>query len=113
MGKPSSVTFQASHYLAPRHWPFWIFLGLLRVIALLPYRAEMAIGRLLGRLLGFMLPSRRRIVDINLAHCFPEKSAAERDRIKSACFENIGIGLIERDSTTSRPSSTRAAGRFY
>ncbi len=95
MGKPSSVIFQASRYLAPGYWPFWIFLGLLRIIALLPYRAEMAIGRVLGRLLGFVLPSRRRIVDINLAHCFPEKSAAERDRIKSACFENIGIGLIE------------------
>ncbi len=41
------------------------------------------------------MPSRRRIAEINLARCFPEKSAAERNRIRSACFENIGIALIE------------------
>ena len=95
MGHASSTSFRASDYLSPRYLPFWLLLGLLRLVALLPYRAELAIGRLLGRLMGWLMPSRRRIADTNLARCFPDKSAAERESIRSACFENIGIALIE------------------
>ncbi|MDJ0779336.1 MAG: LpxL/LpxP family Kdo(2)-lipid IV(A) lauroyl/palmitoleoyl acyltransferase [Gammaproteobacteria bacterium] len=95
MAKPDSVAFRARDYLSPQHWPFWLFLGFLRLISLLPYRIEMAVGRLLGRLLGVAMPSRARTVDINLARCFPDKTVAERKRIKSTCFENVGIGLIE------------------
>jgi KDO2-lipid IV(A) lauroyltransferase len=65
-------------------------------VSLLPYRAELASGRLLGRMISLTTGSRRqRIVDLNLARCFPEKSLAERNRIKSACYQNIGISLIE------------------
>ena len=73
----------------------WCIIGLLRLASLLPYRAAMFIGRLIGRLIFLMAGSRKRIVDINLARCFPEKSGTERDRIKSLCDQNIGASLIE------------------
>ena len=95
MGKKSSVAFEPGDYLSPRYWPSWCMLGLLRLSALLPYRAAITLGRGYGRLIGWLLPSRNRIVDTNLARCFPDKPAAERARIKADCFGNLGVSLIE------------------
>ena len=75
MGKTSSVIFKASDYYSPKFWPTWFVLGLLRLISLLPYRAGLFTGRLIGRLISLLSGRRKRIVDINLAHCFPEKPA--------------------------------------
>jgi len=73
----------------------WCIIGLLRLASLLPLRVELWLGRQLGRLIYIVTGSRKRIVDRNLARCFPEKPLAERNRIKSACYQNIGISLIE------------------
>ena len=88
MGEHSSVLFKASDYLHPRFWPMWCIFGFLRLAALLPYRSAMGLGRLLGQLLFHLSGSRLRVTDTNLARCFPEKSVAERDRIKVECYRN-------------------------
>jgi len=95
MGKQSSVLFKASDYYAPRFWPMWCIIGALRLVSLLPFRAQLAVGRLLGRLIQLISGSRQRVVDINLARCFPEAPEAERKRIKLECYRNIGISLVE------------------
>jgi len=95
MGKKSSVIFKASDYYSPKYWPTWFFLGLLRLVSLLPYRAELFIGRLFGRIISLLSVRSKRIVDINLAQCFPEKSRQERDRIKADSYQNLGISLVE------------------
>ena len=73
----------------------WCMLGMLRLVSLLPFRTELMVGRMLGRLILLTAGDRQRIVDINLARCFPEKSLQQRNRIKSECYRNIGISLIE------------------
>ncbi len=74
----------------------WCIFGLLRLVSLLPYRVELMLGRLLGRFIALITGSaHHRVVDINLARCFPEKPAFERNRIKSGCYQNIGISLVE------------------
>ena len=95
MGEQSSVLFKASDYLHPRFWSTWCIFAGLRLISLLPYRVAMGVGRLFGDLLLFVSGSRQKIVDTNLARCFPEKSIAERNRIKLECYRNMGISLIE------------------
>ncbi|MDJ0779670.1 MAG: LpxL/LpxP family Kdo(2)-lipid IV(A) lauroyl/palmitoleoyl acyltransferase [Gammaproteobacteria bacterium] len=95
MGRHSSVSFQAGDYFAPRFWPMWCAIGLLRLIALLPYRGGLAVGRLLGRLLYLTLGSRTRVLNINLERCFPDESPRAREQIKRGCCENIGISLFE------------------
>lgn len=95
MGADSSVRFRARDYLSPKFWPMWITLGLLRLVALLPYPAAIATGRMLGHLIYLISDSRRQVVDINLRLCFPDKSLKERERIKLACYRNIGISIIE------------------
>ena len=95
MGKKSSVIFKASDYYYPKFWLTLFILGLLRLVSLLPYRVELFIGRLVGRLIFLFSGQRKSIVDTNLAHCFPEKNRHERDRIKIECYQNIGISLVE------------------
>ena len=73
----------------------WIVIGLLRLVAMLPYPAAMGIGRMLGNLVYHLSRTRRAVVDINLELCFPEKSRAERERIKRETYRNFGIALIE------------------
>jgi KDO2-lipid IV(A) lauroyltransferase len=95
MGRTRSVAFKAGDYLAPRYWPMWITIGLLRLAALLPYPAAVRTGRLLGSLVYRLSPRRHAVVDANLEHCFPEKSRDERERIKRETYRNIGLALIE------------------
>jgi len=95
MASHISKDFKASDYWHPRYWPMWVSLGLLRVAALFPYRAQLLLGRILGEILQYLSRSRSRVIDINLQLCFPEKSKLERDKIRNDCYANIGIALLE------------------
>ncbi|MBA2485521.1 MAG: LpxL/LpxP family Kdo(2)-lipid IV(A) lauroyl/palmitoleoyl acyltransferase [Nitrospira sp.] len=79
----------------PLYWPTWVGFGLFRLLSLLPYRGQLALGRQCGRLLHSLLTRRRDIVRVNLALCFPHKAVAERDRVALHCFESMGMGMLE------------------
>ena len=61
-----------SHLRSPRYWPSWLGVGVMKLVALLPYRALCALGRLLGTLTRQLPGERRRIAQRNLAICVPE-----------------------------------------
>lgn len=82
-------------YIAPRFWPMWIFLCLLRVIVVLPLPALHAIGRFLGRLLLRLSASRRRVSEINLRQAYPDADNARIDRLCRQTFESGGISMLE------------------
>ena len=82
-------------FWSPRYWTTWLGLGLLRLLSLLPFRAQMALGGALGWLLRLTLRSRRRIAERNLAVCFPERSDAERAQLLRAQFASLGRGVFE------------------
>lgn len=84
-----------SSLYAPRHWPSWLVAGLMRIILLLPYPAVMAVGRGLGRLVKPFAGRRVRIARTNLALCYPDMPAAERERLISANFAAMGMGVME------------------
>jgi KDO2-lipid IV(A) lauroyltransferase len=92
---PDRVPFTFRELTHPRYWTTWLFLGLLRVLALLPYRAGLAVGGLLGTLTWHLLGARRRITDINLQLCFPELTPAQRTQLARATFRSTGIALVE------------------
>jgi len=95
MAAHSSKDFKASDYWHPKFWPMWVTIGLLRVATLFPYRAQLFMGRLLGKPIRYLSRKRNRIVEINLRRCFPEMTQAERDRIRDECYENFAISLLE------------------
>jgi KDO2-lipid IV(A) lauroyltransferase len=70
-------------------------LGVLKLIALLPWRGVQALGSAIGWLM-WKVPNRSRdIVHINLKHCFPELSAAEREQLTGRTLKNIGRSFTE------------------
>lgn len=81
--------------LAPRYWPTWIALGLLRLGTLMPLRGQLAVGRWLGRRLHRFMHRRRRIAATNLRLCFPDLDEAARRRLLLAHFESLGMGFME------------------
>jgi Kdo2-lipid IVA lauroyltransferase/acyltransferase len=81
--------------LAPRYWPTWIGLGLLRALQPLPLALQVVLGSALGRLLSYIPLSYVRIVRRNLELCFPELSSAERRVLLRKNFGNLGVGMFE------------------
>jgi len=90
MPKPLSPSL-----LAPRHWPTWLAIGLLRLLVLLPYPLLMAAGRGAGHLTRLLARRRVRIADINLQLCYPQMDAAQRARLIRENFAAMGMGLME------------------
>lgn len=80
---------------APRYWPTWIGLGLLRMLEPLPTPALQWLGKWLGRMVRRLPVGFVRIARRNLELCLPELSAAERERVLTQHFESIGIALFE------------------
>jgi len=83
------------HFWHPRFWPTWLFIGLLRLLALLPPRAGWAVGAAIGSLSFHLAPSRRRISRINLKLCFPELDETTREQLLRESFRAIGISFVE------------------
>ncbi|HTV85216.1 MAG TPA: LpxL/LpxP family Kdo(2)-lipid IV(A) lauroyl/palmitoleoyl acyltransferase [Dyella sp.] len=81
--------------LAPRLWPAWIGVGIMKLIAMLPFTALMAIGRTLGAIIERVPSPRRQVAATNVALCFPELDAAAQKRLVDAHLRDIGMMLIE------------------
>lgn len=79
----------------PRYWIFWLVIGLLRVLILLPYPAQLKLGRGLGHLIRHTAKRRRIITEYNLERCFPDRTPEERRRLARKHFEAMGIALFE------------------
>lgn len=82
-------------YLAPKYWPTWVSLGLIRLVVYLPLPIIVLCGRLLGKFLYLALPERRRIADTNLKIAFPDKTENEIIRLRKISFTNMGIAAFE------------------
>lgn len=87
--------FDAPPPRAPRHWPTWLGIGALALLARLPWRLQRMLGRAMGACLRVILPKRRRIAERNLALCFPELDAAARSDLLRRHFAALGIALFE------------------
>lgn len=87
------------HLFAPRYWPTWLGLGLLRVLEPLPYRWLVGLGRGLGRLLACLPLGFKAVAARNIEMCLPELDATGRERLVREHFENLGIALFETAMT--------------
>jgi KDO2-lipid IV(A) lauroyltransferase len=64
-------------------------------VCLLPHRAALATGRVIGRLAHRIGGSRRAIVRRNIELCFPELTKQENEDLSSEHFKALGMMLIE------------------
>lgn len=72
-----------------------MLLGIVWCMVQLPYRWQIRIGALLGRLLMRAMSRRRHIAHVNLRLCFPEFTDRQRIVLLQRHFESLGIGLLE------------------
>ena len=82
-------------FFHPRFWLLWLGLGVLWLVVQLPYKVQLCIGRMLGAVMYRIAGDRRRIAARNLELCFPEKTAAERERLLKENFASTGIAFFE------------------
>lgn len=82
-------------FLLPKYWLTWLGVFILYSISWLPYKWQLALGRVLGRLLLKIGSKRKHVADVNLKLCFPDMSEQEREHILKKNFENTGIALFE------------------
>jgi KDO2-lipid IV(A) lauroyltransferase len=61
----------------------------------LPYALQLAIGRLLGRLVHLLPLAQVRIAQRNIELCLPELTADARKHLLRRHFESLGIGVFE------------------
>ncbi len=81
--------------LSPLHWPAWLGLGLIWLLARVPRRALMRGGRALGWLIARLPGERRRVAAANLALCFPQLSATEQQALLEDNLRDAGSMLVE------------------
>jgi Kdo2-lipid IVA lauroyltransferase/acyltransferase len=81
--------------LSPRYWPTWAGLGVLRILSLLPYRLQLAVGAALGAVLRRLPVRFVRIARRNIDLCLPELGIAERRRLLNRHFRSLCIALLE------------------
>lgn len=88
-------TFRPSRFLAPRYWPTWLGLGLIRVGGALPYRWQLRLARLIGNLVYRLARRRRRVAQINVDLCLPELPPEERARLVRESFVSSAMAIFE------------------
>jgi KDO2-lipid IV(A) lauroyltransferase len=81
--------------LWPRHWPAWFGLGVIWLVARLPYAWLMRLGAGIGVLAGPLLRGRGQVARRNLELCFPELSDAERTALLRENLRDSGRMLME------------------
>jgi KDO2-lipid IV(A) lauroyltransferase len=82
-------------FLLPKYWLTWIGVFVLYTISWLPYRFQLFLGKMIGRLLYKIGSSRKKVALRNLELCFPDMTDAERQVMLKRNFENTGIALLE------------------
>ncbi len=103
--------FRPRDYLAPRYWPTWLGLGLLRLVILLPDPALRGLSRGLGRLGVHLMPERRRITRTNIDRVFPELDKAARRRLVRESFASAVQAVFESAIAWWAPDA-RLQGRY-
>ena len=68
---------------------------LLRSLSILPFKVQMFLGKLLGKLLYRVLKKRRRVVAWNIKKCFPNLSQNEIETLAKNNFTRLGQALFE------------------
>jgi len=94
-----------TNFLGPRYWLIWPGIGLLWCISKLPYRLQVAFGKLIGIVIFKLSRRRRHIAEVNLKLCFPKEDSASRKKILHQHFESLGMLLIEMGLSWLAPTS--------
>lgn len=89
------MSFPSTRLLRPSLLPMWLGVGVLWLLHWLPLSLQAALGNALGGLVALLPGRRRRIVETNLALCFPEASSGTRRRWLRQTFQASARATLE------------------
>jgi Kdo2-lipid IVA lauroyltransferase/acyltransferase len=107
-----------TRFWAPRWWPVWIGLGIVRLLAALPWALQGALARALGSLAWHVARRDRRITLVNLRLAYPalgerERRAIGRRHFRSLVYSLFEVGLVWFDRRGRLDRLTQIAGREH
>lgn len=79
----------------PQYWLSWLAIALLWILGKLPLPLLIVLGRSLGAIIYYVIPSRRHIGRINIELCFPQYSKAQKNKLLRETINAHAIGLFE------------------
>lgn len=83
------------HLMHPRYWLTWAGVGLLALLAWLPWKVRSLLAGLLGKGMYRYNRKRRQVVLVNLEQCFPEYDPVQRDQLARAHFHEYAHALLD------------------
>jgi len=86
-------------FLAPKYWPTWVGLGVLRTLEFLPFALQRHVGAAIGRLIQLLPLAYVRIARRNIELCMPALSAPEQARLVTRHCQSLGMALCETANT--------------
>ncbi|MFI9651406.1 hypothetical protein ABGV17_07170 [Guyparkeria sp. GHLCS8-2] len=81
--------------LAPRYWPTWLGIGLLRLLAVGGHPLRRTVARALAGLYRRLNPRRAGIIATNLRLCFPHQTAATREQWLRQYLDRHMLALLD------------------
>jgi KDO2-lipid IV(A) lauroyltransferase len=87
--------FQPAKYLAPRYWPIWLGIGIIKTIPWLPYGFLLRLGKTIGFLMYRGMSRRRHIGAVNIKLCFPELDDRSREDLLKRNFQSVAMAGLE------------------
>ena len=84
-----------NEFIHPKFIPTWILILLMRAGVFIPFKTQVFIGKVIGRLLYPFLHKFRSTAYSNISHCFPDKKQTQVNLLVKRHFEAIGISFFE------------------
>ncbi|GGF65988.1 LpxL/LpxP family Kdo(2)-lipid IV(A) lauroyl/palmitoleoyl acyltransferase [Alteromonas lipolytica] len=82
-------------FLGPRYWLVWVGVAFLYTLTWLPFPVIKLLGRGTGWLLGKIAKSRVQVARRNFELCYPDMSAAEREKLVKRNVHRAGMAVFE------------------
>ncbi|WP_028118057.1 lauroyl-Kdo(2)-lipid IV(A) myristoyltransferase [Ferrimonas senticii] len=92
-------------FLHPRNAGHWLVIGLLWLLAFVPYQLRDRLATLLSRLTGRKGSASRRKAEINLKLCFPEWSQQQVDQVLDTMFARAAQVMLAYGVLSARSKS--------
>ena len=83
------------NFLHPKFYPTWILVFLMKISTRIPFKVQLKIGRLIGRLMFVFSCHLKKVAEKNLGLCFPEKNKQQITFLLKKNFEEMGISIFE------------------
>lgn len=84
----------------PRLWGTWVLVAGVWLLGQLPWNLLLWLGRQIGKLVWHLGGSRRRVIETNIALCFPHLSSAQQETLAYQAMISTGETLTETAGVT-------------